>query len=61
MDTQVLFNPLFWVVVALFVGIWKAGSWLQNIHEENVRAKEAASRAACDTSKAEPTDGHLGA
>lgn len=46
MDTEVLTSPLFWVVLALFVGLWKAGSWFQHVHEENQRAKESKNRMA---------------
>lgn len=40
MDKEILLNPLLWILIAVYVGIWKLGSLFQRIHEENLKAKE---------------------
>jgi hypothetical protein len=44
MDMETLLNPVLWIVIALLIGMWKAGSWVQRIHEENVRDKARAKK-----------------
>ncbi len=46
MDSTLLLDPLLWFIVALFVLVWKAGTWMQNIHAENVRAKQGKRQGA---------------
>jgi predicted RNase H-like HicB family nuclease len=57
MDKEVLLNPVFWIVIALLVGIWKLGTWFQHIHEENLRAKEEREAARRDSGRDGQTSG----